>query len=171
MIITEVAVQHFRSIEDATVAFSPVTAFVGANGSGKSNFLHALNFFYSQTTSLLWRGRLRVRKRYSQLYPAYSFQISDLATNEAIFGSRMWCVTRWAHKNDVSLHFIDPGKPNQTPFIESFNRSFRDECLNENWFISLNDARRKIERWRLEYNGFRPHSSLGDQTPKKFANR
>ena len=72
---------------------------------------------------------------------------------------------QWAHRNDVSLHFIDPGKPNQTPFIESFNRSFRDECLNEHWFLGLQDAKKKIEDWRREYNGFRPHSSLGDQTP------
>jgi len=76
---------------------------------------------------------------------------------------------QWAHRNNVSLHFIDPGKPNQNAFIESFNRSFRDECLNENWFINLLDARTKIEDWRLEYNTFRPHSSLGDQTPEEFA--
>ena len=51
------------------------------------------------------------------------------------------------------------------------NSSFRDECLNENWFINLNDAKRKIEDWRQEYNGFRPHSSLGDQTPEEFTTR
>ena len=78
---------------------------------------------------------------------------------------------QWAHRNGVSLHFIDPGKPNQNAFIESFNRSFRDECLNENWFVNLNDAKRKIEDWRQEYNGFRPHSSLGDQTSEEFAAR
>ncbi|MFH1314738.1 MAG: DDE-type integrase/transposase/recombinase [Candidatus Eisenbacteria bacterium] len=57
---------------------------------------------------------------------------------------------QWAHRNGVSLHFIDPGKPNQTPFIESFNRSFRDECLNEHWFLGLQDAKKKIEDWRQE---------------------
>lgn len=78
---------------------------------------------------------------------------------------------RWAYQNGVSLHFIEPGKPNQNAFIESFNRSFRDECLNDNWFINLADATRKIEKWRLEYNRFRPHSSLGDQTPAEFVAR
>jgi len=53
--------------------------------------------------------------------------------------------------------------------IESFNGSFRDECLNVNWFLSLEDAREKIEKWREEYNMFRPHSSLGELTPRQFA--
>ncbi len=78
---------------------------------------------------------------------------------------------KWAYQNGVSLHFIDPGKPNQNAFIESFNRSFRDECLNDNWFINLGDATRKIEKWRKEYNNFRPHSSLGDLTPDEFVAR
>ena len=53
--------------------------------------------------------------------------------------------------------------------IESFNGSFRDECLNTNWFISLDDAKQKIEAWRIEYNESRPHSSLGNRTPNEFA--
>jgi len=78
---------------------------------------------------------------------------------------------KWAYENGVTLHFIEPGKPNQNAFIESFNRSFRDECLNDNWFINLADATRKIEKWRQEYNQFRPHSSLGDLTPAAFVAR
>ena len=78
---------------------------------------------------------------------------------------------KWAYENGVTLHFIEPGKPNQNAFIESFNRSFRDECLNDNWFINLADATRKIEKWRQEYNRFRPHSSLGDLTPAAFVAR
>ncbi len=54
---------------------------------------------------------------------------------------------------------------------ESFNGSFRDECLNLHWFLSLQDAKEKIESWREEYNTFRPHSSLGDLTPKEFAEK
>lgn len=72
---------------------------------------------------------------------------------------------RWAYENKVTLIFSRPGKPTDNPFIESFNGSFRDECLNVNWFLSLEDATRKIEIWRCEYNGFRPHSSLNNQTP------
>lgn len=76
---------------------------------------------------------------------------------------------KWAYENGVTLDFSRPGKPTDNPFIESFNGSFRDECLNTNWFLSLPDARRKIENWRIEYNEFRPHSSLGDMTPNDFA--
>jgi len=78
---------------------------------------------------------------------------------------------QWAHQNNVSLDFIQPGKPTQNAFIESFNGKFRDECLNEHWFISLSDAKEKIEKWRCEYNTFRPHSSLGGMPPSLFATR
>ena len=71
----------------------------------------------------------------------------------------------WAYDNKVTLDFSRPGKPTDNPFIESFNGSFRDECLNAHWFLSLDDAREKIEFWRQEYNTFRPHSSLGGLTP------
>jgi putative transposase len=74
---------------------------------------------------------------------------------------------RWAYENEVTLDFSRPGKPTDNPFIESFNGSFRDECLNTNWFLSLEDAIEKIDRWRMEYNHFRPHSSLGGKTPNE----
>jgi hypothetical protein len=71
--------------------------------------------------------------------------------------------------HEEALHFIEPGKPVQNAFIESFNGKFRDECLNQNWFVSLDDARRIIENWRVNYNTVRPHSSLGYRTPEEFA--
>jgi len=74
----------------------------------------------------------------------------------------------WAYARKVRLHFIEPGKPMQNAFVESFNGKFRDECLNEHWFVSLADARRKIEAWRQDYNEVRPHSALGNRTPKEF---
>jgi putative transposase len=74
----------------------------------------------------------------------------------------------WAWAHGVRLHFIDPGKPVQNAYIESFNGRFRDECLNESWFTTLADARGTIEAWRLDYNTQRPHSSLGDRTPDEF---
>ena len=77
----------------------------------------------------------------------------------------------WAHRNNVSLDFIQPGKPTQNAFIESFNGKFRDECLNEHWFVNLSDARDKIENWRRQYNTFRPHRSLGNLTPEEFAEK
>lgn len=76
---------------------------------------------------------------------------------------------KWAYENDVTLDFSRPGKPTDNAFIESFNGSFRDECLNAHWFLSLQDAREKIEAWRQDYNQFRPHSSLNNLTPSEFA--
>ena len=72
---------------------------------------------------------------------------------------------KWAYENGVTLDFSRPGKPTDNPFIESFNGSLRDECLNTNWFMSLQDAQEKIETWRQDYNHFRPHSSLDDVPP------
>ena len=72
---------------------------------------------------------------------------------------------RWAYDQHVTLDFLRPGKPTDNPSIESFNGSFRDECSNEYWFLSLTDAQEKIEHWRQEYNGFRTHSSLQKLTP------
>ena len=75
----------------------------------------------------------------------------------------------WAYAHGVKLDFIRPGKPVKNAVIESFNGRFRDECLNANVFVSLHDARQKIEAWRIDYNEHRPHSSLGDLTPQEFA--
>ena len=69
----------------------------------------------------------------------------------------------------MTLHFIDPGKPVQNAFIESFNGKFRDECLNQSWYTNLEDARQVIEAWRVDYNTVRPHSSLGYLTPVEYA--
>jgi hypothetical protein len=69
----------------------------------------------------------------------------------------------------MKLQFIAPGKPIQNAYIESFNARLREECLNEHVFLSLDDARRKIECWRIAYNRERSHSSLGNLTPEEFA--
>jgi putative transposase len=76
---------------------------------------------------------------------------------------------KWAYEIGVTLDFSRPGKPTDNAFIESFNGSLRDECLNTNWFMSLDDARQKLENWRQDYNHFRPHSSLADTAPALFA--
>ena len=75
----------------------------------------------------------------------------------------------WAYFNNVKLDYSRPGTPTDNPHIESFNGSFRDECLNMNWFMSLEDAKDKVERWRRDYNEFRPHSALTYLTPAEFA--
>ena len=74
----------------------------------------------------------------------------------------------WAYRRGVKLNFIRPGKPIENAFAESFIGRLRDECLNENWFISLKHARDIIESWRIDYNEDRPHTSLGGLTPREF---
>jgi putative transposase len=76
---------------------------------------------------------------------------------------------QWAYLNRVELDFSRPGKPTDNAFIESFNGRFRQECLNESWFLSLEDAREKVETWRQHYNRERPHGSLGNFTPMEYA--
>ena len=75
----------------------------------------------------------------------------------------------WAHRNGIALRLIEPGKPNQNAYVESFNGRLRDECLNEHWFTSLSHARAVIEDWRREYNEERPKKSLGGLTPVQYA--
>lgn len=77
----------------------------------------------------------------------------------------------WAYQNDVILDFSRPGKPTDNAFIESFNGKFRAECLNVHWFLSLSDAREKMEAWRREYNEVRPHSAIGNKSPIMLIDR
>ena len=75
----------------------------------------------------------------------------------------------WCEERGITLVHIEPGRPMQNGYVESFNGRFRDECLNASWFVNMVDAKQKIERWRIEYNGERPHSSLAYRTPSEFA--
>ena len=75
----------------------------------------------------------------------------------------------WAHERGIELRLIEPGKPNQNAYVESFNGRLRDECLNEHWFTSLLQARSVIETWRREYNEERPKKALGGLTPAAYA--
>jgi putative transposase len=75
---------------------------------------------------------------------------------------------RWAYEHGVTLDYSRPGKPIDNALAESFNGSFRDECLNTNWFLSFEDAKEKIESWRQDYNDWRPHSSLDNLTPRQY---
>ena len=78
-------------------------------------------------------------------------------------------ILKWCQDTKVGWHYIAPGKPMQNGFVESFNGSFRDECLNETLFSSLADARHQITLWKEDYNVTRPHSSLGNLTPREYA--
>ena len=75
----------------------------------------------------------------------------------------------WGHRNGVKLHFIRPGKPVENAFVESFNGRLRSEHLNQNWFVDLDDARQRIEAWRVDYNEVRPHGALDGMTPREYA--
>ena len=77
----------------------------------------------------------------------------------------------WAWRKGVRLHFIDPGKPMQNGFVESFNDKFRYSCLNAEYFVGVEDARRRIEAWRHDYNEQRPHRSIGRIPPAEYARR
>ena len=73
-----------------------------------------------------------------------------------------------ADKRKAVSYLIQPGKPSQNGFVKSFNGKFRDECLNENWFLNLNHAKELIEKWRIDYNTQRPHSSLNNLTLEEY---
>ncbi|AUC56478.1 MULTISPECIES: IS3 family transposase [Rhodobacterales] len=105
----------------------------------------------------------RVARELDALVRVYGKPGCIVSDNGTEFTSR--AILKWADQNDVPWHYIDPGKPQQNAFIESFNGSLRDELLNEEIFDTLNDARRKLALWRYDYNAVRPHSSLGNQTP------
>ncbi|WP_156375492.1 IS3 family transposase [Methylobacterium sp. Leaf125] len=85
------------------------------------------------------------------------------------FAGRM--LDQWAYLNGVEIDFSRPGKPTDNAYVESFNGRLRAECLNASWFLSLADARERIEEWRCHYNEDRPHTALGGLTPRAFANQ
>ncbi|WP_108892373.1 IS3 family transposase [Palleronia abyssalis] len=105
----------------------------------------------------------RVARELDALVRIYGKPACIVSDNGTEFTSR--AILKWADKTGVPWHYIDPGKPQQNAFIESFNGSLRDELLNEEIFDTLDDARRKLALWRYDYNAVRPHSSLGNQTP------
>jgi putative transposase len=87
--------------------------------------------------------------------------------NGAEFTSR--ALETWAHRQGVKLAFSRPGTPTDNPFIEAFNGRVRQECLDQQWFYSLEEARNCFEEWRKDYNTVRPHTALGNQTPAAYA--
>jgi len=105
----------------------------------------------------------RVARELDALVRIYGKPACIVSDNGTEFTSK--AILKWAKDNGVEWHYIDPGKPQQNAFIESFNGSLRDELLNEEIFDSLADARRKLALWRYDYNAVRPHSSLANQTP------
>lgn len=105
----------------------------------------------------------RVARELDALVRVYGKPACIISDNGTEFTSK--AILQWANDTGVAWHYIDPGKPQQNGYIESFNGSLRDECLNEEIFDSLADARRKLALWRYDYNNLRPHASLGNKTP------
>lgn len=89
--------------------------------------------------------------------------------NGSEFAGKM--LDKWVYERDIRIDFSRPGTPTDNATVESFNGRLRQECLNENWFMSKEDARCKIEVWRIHYNQSRPHSALGWMTPCEFAEK
>jgi putative transposase len=116
--------------------------------------------------SLTGQSVVDALKRLAQTHPLPQIITIDHGTE---FTSKAF--DEWAWANGVKLDFTRPGKPTDNGFIESFNGRLRDECLNAHEFVSIEDARSRIESWRQDYNDHRPHSSLGHLTPSEFAKR
>ena len=112
-------------------------------------------------------GGLRVRRVLDRIATERGLPEAIVLDNGPEFRGR--ALAAWSAERGVRLEFIQPGKPVQNAYAESFNGRLRDECLNANWFTSLSDARRKIETWRQDYNQQRPHSSLDYLSPAEFA--
>ncbi len=110
---------------------------------------------------------LRVTRVLDRLATTVGLPAVIVVDNGPEFAGRV--LDAWAYQHEVTLRFIRPGRPVENAYIESFNGKFRDECLNEHWFVSMADAQIAIEAWRLDYNTVRPHSALDDRTPEAFA--
>jgi putative transposase len=110
---------------------------------------------------------LRVARVLDRLHTTIGLPQCIVVDNGPEFAGRT--LDAWAYARGVTLRFIRPGKPIENAYVESFNGKFRDECLNEHWFVSLVDAQVTIEAWRIDYNTVRPHSSLDGATPEHFA--
>lgn len=111
---------------------------------------------------------LRVARVLDRLASAVGLPQTIVVDNGPEFAGRT--LDAWAYAHGVTLRFIRPGKPIENAYVESFNGKFRDECLNEHWFLNVADAKAAIELWRVDYNTVRPHSALHQATPAEFAN-
>jgi putative transposase len=112
---------------------------------------------------------LRVTRELDQAITERGMPKTIVSDNGTEFTSMT--ILKWVQDNGIDWHYIQPGKPTQNAFIESFNGRLRDECLNETLFSSLNDAREELAKWRKDYNHYRPHSSIGNLTPSEFVEK
>ena len=173
----------FRQLEDAlTISVEPLDKMFSAAGLNTEDLLDAVRRGYSgqggplMPLTLSTRGEEltpdalranRVIDELDRLARLRGKPKSIRVDNGPEFASRL--LDQWAYLNKVELDFSRPGKPTDNALIEAFNSRLRQECLNASWFLSMADARQRIEAWRSEYNEDRPHSALGNVTPSAFA--
>lgn len=112
---------------------------------------------------------IRVARSLTELIQRRGKPNSIICDNGTEFTSK--AMFFWARDNHIKLNFIQPGKPTQNAFVESFNGKFRNECLNQHWFLSLHEARQEIRKWQHHYNTVRPHSSLNYLPPSQYAEK
>lgn len=112
---------------------------------------------------------LRVTRELDQAFAERGMPRTIVSDNGTEFTSM--AILKWVQDNGLDWHYIQPGKPTQNAFIESFNGKLRDECLNETLFASLSDAREELAMWQGNYNNHRPHSSIGNLTPSEFVEK
>ena len=112
---------------------------------------------------------LRVTRELDQVFAERGMPRTIVSDNGTEFTSM--AILKWVQDNGLDWHYIQPGKPTQNAFIESFNGKLRDECLNETLFASLSDAREELANWQDDYNNHRPHSSIGNLTPSEFVEK
>ncbi|WP_413462954.1 IS3 family transposase [Leptospira noguchii] len=108
----------------------------------------------------------RVVRILNEVIEVYGLPKQIVVDNGPEFTSKSFL--KWTQEKGIDIHFTTPGKPTENAFIESFNGKMRNECLNENWFKNIEEARRLVEDWRNFYNSERPHSSLGGRTPEEY---
>jgi putative transposase len=111
----------------------------------------------------------RVIDAFERLGEEHPLPVAITVDNGTEFTSK--ALDEWVYRHGIQLDFIRPGRPTENGMIESFNGRLRDECLNVHEFTSIDDARKKLEAWRIDYNQHRPHSSLGHLTPSEYAIR
>jgi len=132
--------------------------------------LTIVDVFTRESLAIAVGQRLRAEQVvdvYNRIVARRGASVRIFVDNGSEFSGRVFDL--WAYHQKATIDFNRPGKPTDNCFIETFNGSLRDECLNVHWFETIDEAKAKIEAWRVEYNESRPHRALGNQTPQEFA--
>ena len=141
-------------------------------GGGKFRILTVVDVFTREALAVHAGHRLKgehVIEVLNALARQHGAPKAIFVDNGSEFTGRL--MDMWAYHHDVRLDFSRPGKPTDNSFVETFNGSLRDECLNVHWFASLAEARSTLEAWRQDYNESRPHSALNELAPAEYARR